>query len=131
MSQEITVSKTGINAGTATDPNDLIYSSKYNTLKHHASGTLNMTLSGAGNIEGTVSHGLGYKPFFISYCNRYSADTAEYNMCPGLYADAGVYDHSMAYADNSNLYFKIFKNFEAGAITRTFKYFIFRNNTGL
>lgn len=131
MSQEIRISKVGIDSGTVTDPNDMTYSSEYNTLKYYTSGTLGLNLNASsGNYEGTVAHNLGYIPFFTAYCNRYDAGTASFNMMPGLFADAFVYDHTMAYADGTNLYFKVFKDFQA-AVTREVKYFIFRNDTDL
>jgi len=133
MTQKIQISKVGINAGTATNPDDLTFSSDYNTLKYYTSGTINVTLVGGDDpgtdVEGTVTHNLGYTPFFIAFCNYYPLST-NYNMIPGFFADAGIYDHSLAYADANKLYFKVFTNSYAD-FTRTFRYFIFKNNTGL
>jgi len=44
MSQKIIISKPGVNVGTVTDPNDLIFSSDYNTLKYNTSGSTTVTI---------------------------------------------------------------------------------------
>jgi len=50
------ISKPGINVGTATDANDLIFTSSLDTLKVKSLGTFNGV--------GTVAHGLSYTPIF-------------------------------------------------------------------
>lgn len=125
MTQKIVVSKAGINAGTATNPNDLTYSSDYNTLKYHQSGTVVLEPGGA-DVIGTVAHNLGYKPFFSAFVNTF---TPNFNMIPGRFSDAGNYTHADGWVDDNKLYLKISTNSSSG--TFTFRYFVFRNNTGL
>lgn len=69
MTQIIGVSKSGVNVLTATNPNDFIFHSLYNSFKIIAYGSASYTIA-AGSTSGvfkTVAHGLGYKPFVISF----------------------------------------------------------------
>ena len=50
------ISKPGIDVGTATDANDLVFSSSIDTLKVKSLGTF--------TAAGTVAHGLSYTPIF-------------------------------------------------------------------
>jgi hypothetical protein len=131
VSQVIKISKPGINVGTATNPNDLVYSSEYNSLKYYTSGTINLTVSGT-TAEGTVAHNLGYYPFFLVYTNYFASlfDTGVYNMCPGTFKGGpGFYTFVNAYAGTQNIYFRVDTN--SANVTYTFRYVIFRNNLGL
>ena len=133
MSQVAIVSKPGFDAVTELNPNNLIFSSEYNTLKYYQSGTINVTTAGT-TAEGTVSHNLGYVPFFIALVNQFAfvAGTAvnNYNMCPGTFRSTFpslAYDYANAYAGTANLLFRVDTN--VTSLTYTFRYFIFRNNT--
>lgn len=70
MSYDIRVTKAGINADTATSPNDFIFHSSYNTLKQLAKAIYSPTLSDTGGAESsaTVSHGSSDIPFAIAFC---------------------------------------------------------------
>ena len=130
MGQVIRISKANTNAVTGTAPDNLIFSSDYNTLKYYTSGTINVIRAGT-NAEGTVAHNLGYTPFFIAFVNQY-AGTADYSMCPGRQAELGIYTHADSYANGTNIYFSIISNIGGtNQVTFTYRYFIFRNNTGL
>lgn len=133
MVQILKISKDGINAVTGTAPNDLIFSSEYNTLKYHQSGTINVAPAGT-TAEGTVTHDLGYVPFFTAYTNLFATPNAtDFNMCPGLFRSTlpppARYVYANSYATSDKLYLRIDTNFST--TTYTFRYFIFRNNTGL
>lgn len=136
MTQIALVSKPGYDALTETDPNNLTFSSDYNTLKYYDSGTINVTVAGT-TAEGTVSHGLGYVPFFISMVNGFAfvggSANLNYNMCPGTFRSTfpppTVFTYANTYADSSNLYMRV--DTGSGSATYTFKYFVFRNKTGL
>ena len=132
MTQIIRVSKVGINAVTGTAPDDLAFSSDYNTLKYHLSGTMDLTNVSDGTVNGTVAHNLGYTPFFTAYVNRYAGavDPNLYNMCPGTFKDINSHKYSQSYVDTNNLYFTIVGS-NTGIATYTFRYFIFRNNLGI
>lgn len=130
MIQVFSISKEDKDVISGSIPDDFIYSSQYNTLKYHASGTINVTTSGT-TAEGTVSHGLGYSPFFTAYVNYFASPigSTQFNMCPGTFNDFGFFIYANAYVDSSNIYFKV--NTNVASQTFTFKYFIFRNNLGI
>src|SRR3990167_5099839 len=129
MSNKIVIAKPGFDALTETDPNNLIFSSDYDTLKYYASGSAELTPNGS-DIETSVAHNLGYIPFFIAYVHSITS-TTKYSMCPFTFSDAGFYATICAYADANNIYFKIFTNTFTGIFTFHFQYKIFRNRLGL
>jgi len=68
MSQVIAVSKATKNALTATNPNDFIFHSDYNTFKILAEGLLTNQSVNTDPKTFTVAHGLGYAPNFYAFC---------------------------------------------------------------
>lgn len=68
MAQKILVSKKTKDALTATDPNDFIFSSDYNTFKILAEGRLLNQTVNANPKTFSVAHGLGYAPNFYAFC---------------------------------------------------------------
>ena len=131
MTQILKISKAGVNVVTGTAPDNLIFSSDYNTLKYHLSGTINVSDITDGTVNGTVSHNLGYVPYFTAYVNKYATPGGEdYNMCPSQFQDVDVRAIAQSYADTANVYFRCI-NVNAGTTTYTFRYFIFRNNLGI
>ena len=140
MSQVIAVSKEGIDvSGTAgTVPNNLNYSSAYNTLKYYTSGSVQLSATAAfGDTTeryGSVIHDLGYVPFFNVMINDIGAPTRFYQ---NSYFDVGsgaVTKNSTVFGgtDTLDFYFML-QNFSGGTLsgTVTFYYKIFRNNLGL
>lgn len=129
MSKKIVISKSGYNALTETDSNNLIYSSDYDSLKYHSSGTVDVAVSGA-NAEGSVTHSLGYIPFFVVYVNRFSGASAlRFNMCPGTFSSMFGTTIASAYADSTKLYFRV----ETSSATATYNFYykIFRNRVNI
>jgi hypothetical protein len=126
MTQKIVISKAGYDAGTVTDVANIIYSSDYDTLKYYTSGSISVTTSGTHN-EGTIAHNLGYIPFFVAFASGVTPE-GYYAMIPQMFADAGDAAYVTAYADNTNLYFRIETNM---SVTANYYYKIFRNDTGL
>lgn len=127
MSQKFIISKPTFDATTETDPDNLIFSSDYSTLKYHASGSVSLSSTGSNN--GTfVSHGLGYRPFFICYVND-PVFTTRYFMCPFTFVDVGNYAYLEAWVDTGFIYFEILTNTLSATVD--FRYKIFRNRTGL
>lgn len=148
MAYKIKISKAGYNALTETDPNNLVFSSDYNTLKYWKAGSVDVEGSVAyydsytdffGTFyrfrkEVTVAHNLGFKPFFVAFVNRFPGTTSEYHMVPGQFFDFLAYVTANVYADSTYLYFVVEWNGTVSPSTLptyTFKYKIFRNNTGL
>lgn len=127
---KIVVAKEGFNALTETDPDNLIYSSDYDTLKYHLSGEINVSPNG-GTVEATVTHGLGYIPYFTAYVDNFAGSPGtNYNMCPGKFAGFPGYVDADVYADSDKLYFVVHTDYN-NTITVNFRYFIFRNRLGL
>ena len=123
---KIVVAKPGFNALTETDPNNLIYSSDYDTLKYHSSGQAQVSVSGSP-AETVVAHNLGYAPFFIAYVDIFSP--SGYSQVPGDFI-SGTYTLANVYADATNITFRVDTNL-ATARTFTFQYKIFRNRLGI
>lgn len=126
MTQKIIIAKDGFNALTETNIDNLIYSSDYDTLKYHASGQAQVSVSGAP-AETTVAHGLGYAPFFIAYVDTFSP--SGYSQVPGDFISFS-YTIANVYADSTNLTFRVDTDL-ATPRTFTFQYKIFRNRLGI
>jgi len=93
----IKVSQPGYDVKTAT-PSQLVFSSKYQTLKIHSQGSGTVTHSG-GRIA-TINHNLGYIPQFLVHLSLPSQAT--YYIAP--INSPGLKGEVFAYADASNLY---------------------------
>lgn len=133
MAYKLVISKPGYNVLTETDNNNLVFSSDYNTLKYYTNGSINVGVNvGEGYYQkfGTISHNLGYKPFYLVYGNWVSwgpvgifyVATSDYS----IELTAGV--------DNNNLYVAASGFVVSGttaSYTAEFKYKIFKNNLGL
>ncbi len=76
MTQVLAISKAGEDVLTATDPNDFIFNSQYNTFKILAEGTLTSQTVDADPKTFTVAHGLGYAPNFYAFCKFPDGKTA-------------------------------------------------------
>jgi len=107
---KIIIAKPGYNAETETNPNNLIFSSDYNTFKYYLSGSTNYTIPALGvphTGEYTiVTHNLGYEPFFVVFANDPPSFPTRYYALPYSFADAGVYDHRFVYATTTQLIFR-------------------------
>lgn len=125
--KKLLIAKPTYNALTMTDPNNLVFSSDYGTLKYFTSGSVQLTATGSNN--GTlVSHGLGYRPFFIAYVHD-PVFTTRYAMCPHTFKDVGNYAYLEAWVDTGFIYFEILTNILNATVT--FEYKIFKNNLGI
>lgn len=145
MTQKIKISKPNYNVLTETGPDNLIFSSDYNTLKYYINGNTTLTVNyadyylsdsdGLGTWyyhrkTGTVAHNLGYKPFFAVFTESL---TGKYSMCPFIFSDAGAYIYVQAYVDATNLHLVIEMRNQSssGSTSGGFYYKLFKNNTGL
>lgn len=112
----IKVSQVGYNVKTAT-PSQLVFSSKYQTLKVHAQGTGAITHDGGRSA--TIAHGLGYVPTFLVHSQidpAYSAfygTTTDYFISPFRYGVGNPLSDNdvIASADSTNLYIKVRPDF--------------------
>jgi len=130
MTQKIVIAKPGYNAITETNADNLVFSSDYDTLKYHASGTVSLSVSGSDK-ETSITHGLGYIPFFVVYVNNFaSASSSNFSMVPAVFSGfPALYATANAYADSSKIYFKFETN--TASATYTFYYKIFRNRVNI
>lgn len=125
MTQIIASSKQGINVLTATDPNDFIFHSTYNSLKIISTGIYNISVP--AGVDGTYyfTHGLSYTPLVEGFCK---VDNEPYAVCPfeGMDIDnfGFFYFFSFIGADPSKVYVKLYNG---SGISHTFsiKYYIF------
>lgn len=133
MSQKIIISKPTYNILTETNPDNLIFSSDYNTLKYYINGSTSITIIGDGTdkySETTIAHNLGYVPFFIVYVDDFVNASAYYNIVPSFNNTLFIFREAHAYANTSNLYIRM-RNKSTYTYTANFYYKIYRNNLGL
>ena len=139
MTQKIIVSKPTYNALTETNPNNLIFSSDYNTLKYYMSGSFSIDIDldadETANEISLVAHNLGFTPFFTVFVKHQTnwIPMCEYYVTAGYGFGNGVYRAFTTWVTNSNLYVKVFSDADGipDSYTAYFKYKIFRNNLGL
>lgn len=132
MTEKIVISKPGFNVLTETDPNNIIFSSDFNTLKYYASGTVTVNWVDDGTVYTVqVVHNLGYIPFFIAFV-REGGSTTLYNVVPNDQTTIAGRNYQNVYADATKLYFAVQKGTGSGLPGSTiFVYKLFKNNTGL
>ena len=102
------VSKQGINVGTATDPNDFIFHSDYNTLKIVANGTLDFNMAAGATVIGSVAHGLSNTPMTTAFLRENSGT----EVCgPNTRVRLGIVDGDFIFhdvsSDGTNNYFRV------------------------
>lgn len=130
---KLVIAKTGFDATTETDVDNLVFSSDYNTFKYDVSGTDTYTItSGSTSGEHVIyTHNLGYIPFFIVFSNDPPSFPTRYYSLPFTFADVGVYDRRFVFATTTQIIFR-YENTGFGIdIDLTFAYKIFKNNLGL
>lgn len=138
---KVVVAKTGFDALTETNPNNLFYSSDYNTLKYSLSGGKQISIAGNGTLRQTtetVAHNLGYTPFFIVYARMYTEgyENNFNNIVPrwdrisfGEFVVSD--DRAEAWADSTNIYLRLTTKQDSGETLRgVFNYKVFKNNLG-
>lgn len=125
MSYKIAVSKAGVNVLTATDPNDFIFHSDYNTFKIVASGIASYTNVAIGLYTKTVAHNLSYTPLVDAFMMADSNAEVTKSGFENLYTS--TYDKIYFYevrSDASNVIF-YGRNFGASTVDLKFKYYVF------
>lgn len=133
MAKKVIISKEGYDATSETDPDNLIFSSDYNTLKYCKSGNVSITINGDGTDQSStsyISHGLGYLPFFIVYVNDFVNNTSKYYLTPFVASSFVVTREAFAWATSSRIYFKL-RNSSSNNYTANFYYKVFRNRLGI
>jgi|WetSurSiteA1Bulk_404760.scaffolds.fasta_scaffold09261_4 hypothetical protein len=147
MALKLKIAKAGYDVLQTEDPNNLIFSSDYNTLKYFLSGSYHETFDFADfyfseDILGTtwyyhrkvttIAHNLGYTPFFVGYVEGFGG-AGRYNMCPGMFADFLYYSYVQCYADDTNIYFviEIRNDSNSGGGSADYIYKVFKNKLNL
>lgn len=124
------VAKRGYDALTDTDSNHYNFLSGFNTLKYYDDGVESLSINGTGSLlvaTGSVYHGLGYYPFFVSFTNDPAVNA--YNTIPYNNSSFLTDNFASTWCDSSYLYFKFIYSGSSN-ITHNFYYKIFRNNLG-
>ncbi len=130
------------------DPDDLEFSSLWDTLKYESQGIVNMEVDLANYYQFNpgvppiipdtylnyqvfeVEHNLGYYPDFAGY---YFPSGVTAIQCPFGFGDAGFFSYLSVYADDNKLYFIVDFNSinNTGIVDFEFAYRIFKNDLGL
>lgn len=74
MSIKLAVAKAGQNVLTASDPNDFIYHSDFNTFKIIGNDTVDFTIPANSNAVYTVDHGLQIVPLTMAFLRQDTKD---------------------------------------------------------
>jgi hypothetical protein len=118
------------------DPNKLIFSSDYGTLKYFYKGTIDVTVKSNSTdleIRGTASysHNLGYYPFVEVYMKDQSG---KYGYCPCVFTGASTYSRGGFVVGENDITFFVdnsgYPSFSSNK-TYTFIFFIFKNDLTL
>lgn len=107
--RRLVIAKTGYNALTETNPNNIVFDSQFKTMKYSLEGDVTVNIPGAAYpavYETTlVTHNLGYYPFFQCFGHDTTAPGFTY-MMPINFADAGFERYDSVYATTTALIFR-------------------------
>jgi hypothetical protein len=131
---KLIIAKPGYNALTETDPDNLIFSSDYNTFKYFLNGSTTIYIPASASIitreDTIVTHDLGYYPFFVAFM-EVNSDSGTYCNLPYSFADAGVYFNFFCYTTTTALILQTTASGLGTGIEFPVWYKIFKNNLGL
>ena len=126
MDYGLKIAKTGYDVLIAGD-NNLVFSSKFNSLKEYLSGIISDTVDPASTKTVTVAHGLSYAPSFLTY-NDGDDSYWHYGNSGGLqFYVSPTYEQIYAWSDATNLNIVLQNIYAGGAETRRAKYYIFKD----
>jgi hypothetical protein len=129
MTQKIVITKPGFNSLTETNPDNIIFSSDYNTLKYDIAGSSNIHIVGDNTLKtttNTIAHNLGYAPFFIVCVDDFANGVANYAIVPYSNSTVVYTIKAEAWVNATNLYLKMTNKSDLD-LTAHFYYKIFRN----
>lgn len=131
--KKVVIAKPNYNALTETDPNNLVFSSDYGTLKYYASGsiTVECVVDGPDKIfTDFITHNLNYYPYVEAYVLE--LEETIYKPMPLFNTGAAT---SITYGlqiTATQLLFRVrMVNYDFDTYYIPFKCFIFKNNLGL
>lgn len=121
MTYLMAVSKSGKNAKTATNPNDFIFHSEYNTFKILSTGTLTNQTVSADPSTFQIAHGKSYTPMVAAFAEFPSGHI----LLPNERAKNNFLDRYWTLEVNATyIYFKFWKNSTAN-YNVNIRYYIF------
>jgi hypothetical protein len=124
MTKKIIIAKIGKNAETATDPNDFIFHSDYNTFKIISTGILSSQLVNANPTTFSVAHSQSAIPAVFAFAKFPDG----YIVLPGEREKTAVSGATDRYwileVDGTNVYFIFYKGVTAN-YSVDIKYYIF------
>lgn len=138
MTQIIKISKPGFNVLTETDPDNLVFTSDFGTLKYLAAvitTVVGITVNpmDEATVDYSISHGLDYVPYFVAYAkNTEDADVRPYVSTSQGGGVSGVIFASI-FCDSSNINIFLFGiNANLFQISETFTVYtkIYKNDLG-
>jgi hypothetical protein len=140
---KIAIAKTGFDALTETNPNNLVYDSRWKTLKYFDQGEVtgnvpvlaNPTVAGVNySYEYVINtHNLGFYPFFTAYSEFFANN---YINMPDNFADAGFWGYNSVQVTKTQIIFRAdvgdsFGGFTAGGYAVHLFWKIFSFDLGL
>ena len=129
----IKVSQTGNDVKIANKEN-LVFSSKYDTLKLFSNGSGSQSVPAAtlpygpsGTVTVEITHNLGYTPAFIVFCTSIWRDSTKFS--PYAYKSIGAIspDGGFYAVDTTKLYIHLYNGDPNGARTIYYRYHIYYN----
>lgn len=126
----VAVAKPGKNVLTATDPNDFIFHSNYNTFKIILEGTLGITIpASTTSTVFTQTHGLSFTPLVTAFAKQNTAArvlTPNGKDISGFGVSAGIIEQGVDFlsvaSDSTTMYFT-FANSNGTTRAVTIKYY--------
>jgi len=127
MTQTIRVTKAGINVGTATNPNDFIFNSDYNTFKILGTGIATGTIN--ANTTGTISvaHGQSFIPPVMAFAKQGGGVSGAVGVGGFDFTPRDTFNFRSASADGTTMYFEIKNTNPSTAGTYNVSYYIFES----
>lgn len=131
MGKKIAVSKSGKDVLTATDPNDFIFNSDFNTFKIVLSGTVVIPPIAGSTATATITHGLGTRNGFILFWQNDDEQVYFHDTLIGNYGTATGPDRVTTsnsnsvtgYMSDTELVIQYFS--QAGITSAKVRYYIF------
>src|SRR3990167_9593174 len=125
MTQILATSKQGINVLTATNPNDFLFHSQYNSLKIVATGVFSQAVPATTDAEYSFAHNLSYTPLVEGFC---TVDAHGYACAPYEGIDIANFPYFFYFyhigADSTNIYVRL-SNSDSSQQTFSIRYYIF------
>lgn len=125
------IAKTGYNALTETNPNNISFDSRYKSVKYFVENSIAINVPNANSYELVINtHNLGYYPLFTASAVFATASTTNYIM-PITFADAGFEAYDFIYSTTTQLIYRSERSHPAGGYTITLYYKIYSYDLGL